>query len=150
MNLADAFSEDFKRKFAERNIEIGNACLIRIPGFQVGYAKYIVIVAETDDKILVGFTVINSVINPNIFPTAELQALHVPIGVGDHDFLEYDSFVDCSTLHEITKENIIELIENDPTSVVGSVSDATLRSIHDTIATARTISRAQRRKFGFL
>ena len=44
MNLGDFFNDEIRKEYAERQIDIGKALLIKIPDFNVNYPKYCVVV----------------------------------------------------------------------------------------------------------
>ena len=147
MNLGDFFPDDLKAKFAENNIDIGQSILIKIPGFQVNYDKYIVVVALSDTRL--AFVVINSEININLFPTEYLKSLHVPIDAANHPFLDHDSYINCSALDSFERSEIIQYLIAHPEKAVGNVNDDILRKIHYTLSIATTIKRHVKREFGF-
>ena len=45
MNLGDFFNDEIRKEYAERQIDIGKALLIKIFDFNVNYPKYCVVVA---------------------------------------------------------------------------------------------------------
>ena len=148
MNLGDFFNDKIRKKYAERQIDIGKARLIQIPEFNVSYPKYCIIVALNQSDI--AGVIINTEINPNIFKAEELRKLHIPILQQDHSFLKYNSFVDCSQLIKWTIEHIVEAITNKPEIVVGNVTTELLKKIHLTIIYTDTISNKEKKSFGFL
>ena len=148
MNLGDFFNDEIRKEYAERQIDIGKALLIKIPDFNVNYPKYCVVVALNNYNI--AGVIINTEINSNIFKTDDLRKLHLPILQRDHPFLKYDSFVDCSQLIKWKIEYIIEVISKKPEIVVGNVTDDLLKKIHLTITFADTITSKEKKNFGFL
>lgn len=148
MNLGDFFSEDTKKQFAERNIDLGKTLLIEIPNFNLPYKKYWIVVA-TNEKYVAG-VIINTEINTNVVWNSELKKLHLLIKQQEHSFLSYDSYIDCSALQKFPFEDIRQAIIRNPQIVVGNVTEEILRSIHITITTAKTISIKDKKQFGFL
>ena len=148
MNLGDYFSEKIKESFAERNIDLGKTLLIEVPDFDISYKKYWIIVAT--NKTHIAGVIINTDINENIFGNDELKKLHLCIKSQEHSFLEYDSFVDCSKIRKRPFQEIYIAIINNPTIVLGNVTNELLREIHITIINAKTISPKDKKEFGFL
>jgi len=147
MSLGDSFPEEIKKSFAERNIDLGNAILIRVPEFtSITYDKYIVVVSTCGDKVQLAYVVINSdpITNPH------LKSLNVEIDKANHSFLTKDSYVDCSKIREFPIQYVIDFLTNFPERAVGNVSDEILRKIHITLTTARTIDRLIKMKYGFI
>lgn len=150
MSLGDFFSDDLKEEFAQRNIDLGNAILIKIPDFDINYDKFIVVVSKDQENVSLAFVVINSDTNVNVNYSPYLKSLQVGIDQQNHDFLERDSFVDCSKLREFPIQHVVDFLIEKPKRAVGNVSEDVLRSIHLTITTARTIERITKVKYGFI
>ena len=150
MSLGDSFPNDLKKKFAERNIDIGNALLIKLTDLQINYDKYIIIVGVNGQEMAVAYVIINTEINQNVAPTDYLQSLHLKIEASKHSFLEYDSFVNCSDLKEFSKEELLEFIIANPERVVGSIDTVLLTDIYLAIKNATTILPILKKKYGFI
>ncbi len=150
MNLGDFFSKEDQKKFAERNINLGCSILIKVPDIDVNYDKYIIVVAENSIDCAVAFVVVNSKINENVFPTESSKNLHVKLKKSENDFLDHDSFVNCSQLRSFTKEKLVDYIKNNQDKLVGNVTDKALIDIQYTITNAKTISNYEKRRFGFI
>lgn len=148
--LGDLFPQSFRKDFAERNIQIGSVIRHFAKDTIPPKIKYFIVVGFADDQILLGTVFINTNINSNLFKTEYLKGLHVPLDSAIHDFIEHDSFIDCSTIRERSIQEMKQLLESDPESFKGTVSDTLLETICQTIKTATTISTKQKRKYGFL
>jgi hypothetical protein len=149
MSLGDLFPESLKKNFAERNVDIGKAILIEIVELQVNYPKYVIIVGNNDEEMLLAYVIINTEINPNLFPSPYLKSLHILIDKDRHDFLEYDSHINCAELKEFGKQEVIDFLVANPERAIGNIHEDLLKSVHYTIMTATTISKFQKKKFGF-
>jgi len=146
MSLGDMFPQSFREDFASRNIDIGSAILILIDDIK-DKPKYIIIASECDDML--AYVIINSDINPNVFRNTYLQSLNILIDLENHSFLDYDSYVDCSNLRELDKQETLNFLLQNPERAVGNVSNKVLRDIHATLTMAKTIPRNLKVKFGF-
>lgn len=149
MSLGDFFPDDLKSDFAKRNIDLGNAILIKIPDFTINYDKYIVVVAKNETEVSLAYVVINSEANPNIAYNSYLRSLHLKIDKKNNPFLEKDSFVDCSNLREFPIQAVVDFLTENPERAVGNISPEVLKSIHVTITTASTIELFMKKKYGF-
>lgn len=150
MSLGDLFPQNIKDQFAQRNINIGNALLIKLQDLQVNYDKYVILVGINRPEKAVAYVIINTEINQNVFPTPYLQSLHLPIDCLRHSFLEYDSYIDCSNLKEFELGMLVEFITNNPERVVGTIDSILLKDVYDAIKTNRIISAILKKKFGFI
>lgn len=148
MNLGILLPQEIKDDFARRNIELGKTLLIEIPDFNISYKKYLIIVA-TSNSYIAG-VVINTEINLNFAWNEEVKKLHLPIKQQEHPFLKYDSFVDCSKLHKRLITEICNAIKENPSMVIGNVTESLLRTLQITITHAKTISVKDKKEFGFL
>ena len=148
MNLGILLPQEIKDDFARRNIELGKTLLIEIPDFNISYKKYLIIVS-TSNSYIAG-VVINTEINLNFAWSEEVKKLHLPIKQQEHPFLKYDSFVDCSKLHKRLITEICNAIKENPSMVIGNVTESLLRTLQITITHAKTISVKDKKEFGFL
>ena len=114
--------------------------------------KYYIIVSRTADTLLLGTVYINTEINTNVFHNKKLQSLHVLIRAENNPFLDYDSFVDCSYIHEKRADRVLQLLESDNKKYgyYGNIFSADLSEIVGKIKTAHTISTYFKKKYGFL
>ena len=103
VNLGDLLGEQAK-VLAQKSIEIGNVYRINLdrksgiepkPGDETRN-KFFIILGFDSEGNLYGGVIINSAINVNIPP--RLKILHMPLKADKYNFLDYDSFVDCSSL----------------------------------------------------
>ncbi len=135
----DEFRNLFKNTgFAEREIKIGAVLKYWATETNPPKQKIRIVVGFSNDKVLVATLFINTEINPNVFPTEELRKLHLVFEKSRCEYLDHDSFVDCSQLHE------------NPTVVSGEVANTDLENIKNIIKNAATITPKQKKKFGFL
>ena len=148
MDLGSFFPQEIKDNFAKRNIELGKTLLIEIPNFNISYKKYLIIVAT--NELYIAGVVINTEVNLNVAWSEKVKNLHLLIKQQDHSFLKYDSFVDCSKLHKRLIAEICNAIKENPSMVVGNVTDSFLRELQITITNAKTISIKDKKDFRFL
>ena len=147
----DEFRNLFKNTgFAEREIKIGAVLKYWATETNPPKQKIRIIVGFSNDKVLVATLFINTEINPNVFPTEELRKLHLVFEKTRCEYLDHDSFVDCSQLHEVSYGNLVTILNENPTVVSGEVANTDLENIKNIIKNAPTITPKQKKKFGFL
>lgn len=133
-------------------LEIGSIIFEKVFDTKPPKDKYYIVTGFTTDTTILCTVYINTTININLFPTQRLKNLHVPISASDNPFLKYDSFVDCSNLHQKATNMVMSVINNGTGryGYVSNVSTATLTEIMDTIKYAHTIPPITKKKFGFI
>jgi hypothetical protein len=149
-DLSDLFPQSFRDDFAERNIQIGSVIRVFVKDTTPPKVKYFIVIGFSDDKVLLGTVFINSAINQNIFNTEYLKGLNIPLDAHIYNFIDHNSFVDCSDIKERSFVEIKQLLSNDPECSKGVVSEETMKIISTTLANASTISLSKKRKFGIL
>ena len=149
MSLGDFFPDNLKNDFAKRNIDLGNALLIKVPDFTITYDKYIIVVAKDDNEFSIAYVVINSEVNLNVAYNSYLKSLHLKIDKKNHPFLKKDSFVDCSKLREFPIQTVVDFLIKNPERAVGNVSSSVLKAIHIKVSSASTTEPFMKKKFGF-
>ena len=149
-DFSDLFPQSFKDDFAERNIQIGSVIRVFVKDTTPPKVKYFIVIGFSEDKVLLGTVFINSAINQNVFNTEYLRGLNIPLDAQMHDFIDHNSFIDCSDIKERSLVEIKHLLSNDPECSKGIISEETMKIISTTLANASTISLSKKRKFGIL
>lgn len=150
MSLGDLFSDEFKAKHYQ-NIDLGSAILIEIPDFDITHKKFAIYFANNQNKEgFCGLVIINSVINANVNRNAYLKSQHVLIDQKRHTFLEYDSFVDCTQIHEFKLQIIIDCLVKDHTRLKGNVSADVLYEVHQKLVNSDLISNKIKRSYSLI
>lgn len=102
--LSDLLDDDSLKDIAQKTVKVGDVFRIKM-NQQNGITpkkgddsrkKFFVVLGFDSDGNIYGGVIINSNINQNV-PQA-VRDWHMPIKCSKYDFLEYDSFVDCSKL----------------------------------------------------
>lgn len=148
MNIADAFPESYRQDFANRNIDIGSAILIKMPDFDVNYDKYVIYLSESaSDQTKCGILIINTKINQNINFNIYLLSQHILIDVLRHDFLDEDSYIDCTQIHPKDIQEIVDHISNNPKNLCGNVQEDIMIKVKDLLINSRVLSNNDKRKY---
>ena len=78
--LGDSFPEEFKRRFAEKNLKVGSVIRALVKDTNPPKTKRFILLGISADKLAVATLYVNTEINPNIFSTEELRNLHFENG----------------------------------------------------------------------
>ncbi|WP_295213729.1 hypothetical protein [uncultured Chryseobacterium sp.] len=151
MSLGDSFPESFRNEFAKRNIDPGAAILIELPEFNLTYKKYVIFLAKDNiDFAKCGILVINSEINENVNRNPFLKSQHVSIDCARHDFLEIDSFIDCTKIHPQNLQHIIDYIIKNPEKICGNVEKDIMVKVINVLSISPYISKNEKRKYNLI
>ncbi|WP_312137564.1 hypothetical protein [Sphingobacterium sp.] len=150
MSFGDLFPKNFKEEHF-KGIDLGIAILVEIPNFNIDYKKIAIYFAN--DNIIegnCGLVIINSAINENVNRNQFLRLQHIPIDVERHDFLEYDSYVDCTQIHNKVIQEIVDFLVQDPKRLLGNVAPDVLLKVHDKLVNSRLISRKEKLRYSLI
>jgi hypothetical protein len=128
-NLGDFFSDDLKNKFATQNIKPGAVIKCFVKNTNPPKEKRFIILGIDETGNLVGSVFINSHINWNVIKTQELAQLQHYVKKDDNDYLDWDSYVDCSELIELPHADIVISLRNNPKNVLGNVTAEDFKEI---------------------
>lgn len=144
--LGSFLPEEYRKNLANENFKDGAVFKCYHPIAQKD--KRFILVAHRYDKIQVATIFINSDINPNKFPSQKLKDLHLYFAVADRNYLEHDSFADCSQLIPFSAKDLFQKLIEDPTIHLGVLSEADHKLVRETIKKAFTIRPSQKKEFG--
>lgn len=150
MSLADHIPDELKEGFAARNIQIGSVIKVYVNDTNPPKEKRLILVGASWDKLHFASVFINTDINPNIFATQELIDLNYEMSAADCEFLDHDSFADCSKLKSRATSWLHSVVTDDPSRVLGTLSADQLQEIRNRIKSAPTISKNEKKNFGLL
>jgi hypothetical protein len=148
MALGDSFPENFKSEFASRNIEIGTVLRLAVKDTTPPKIKRFIVIGKTMDGLSLASLYINSDINKNIHWCIELQNLQILLNCNDNEFLDNDSYVDCSKLVIREALEISNIIKENPSAVIGKLKEIDFKYILETVKNSTTIKGKLKNKFG--
>lgn len=149
MSLGDKFPIDFKIDRANKGTQVGAVLRLFVEDTNPPKVKFFIVIGLTEDRVSLASIYINSDVNMVINYSQELRDLHLPLSANDCDFLDHDSFVDCSQLQERNRERIYQDILNSPEAFVGTLNSEQLSTIRNQVINAKTIKGKIKKKFGF-
>lgn len=112
--------------------------------------KRFVIIGINEGVALVGYLFINTSINPNVFRTEDLKKLHLPLSKDGRPYIDYDSFLDCSHIYEMSIEKLEDVFSQDYETYLDQVSDDDMAQIRELIKAARTIPAKTKKRYGII
>lgn len=148
MALGDLFPEEFRAEFSKRSLERGSVIRAQFVETHPPKIKLYVVLGASKDKVVFGVVLINSRINPHLFRDPMIRSWHIPIACSDYEFLQHDSFIDCTQIFEKATPELLEAIKNAPEIVVGRLNEPDFNQVKTAIQHATTIAKATKRKFG--
>lgn len=149
-SLGDFFSSDQRKESAERNVKVGSVIKAFVKNTTPPKEKRFIIIAENDDGRFLAVVFINSNINTNVHRTNQLLSLQYQILCGDNEFLERDSYIDCSDIFDYDRSQVIEWVTLNPPCKLGEVESSNLEQILQLVKSSPKISRKTLRQYGLL
>jgi hypothetical protein len=136
--LGNLFSEADKHDYVDRHLRPGQVLYLFCQFTNPPKEKYVVLTCVGPTPLLL---VINSRISPFIEHRPELLRCQVRLSASDYDFLDHDSFADCSkVIDSLDETNIRGQVLADLGRAVGELTQATKREIIKAVQDAKTIS----------
>ena len=105
-------------------------------------SKFFVVMGENMDQGIVGSLLINSNINTNIIRTKELLDCQFPLKGDEYDFLNHDSYLNCSKIFPLDKVKIRREAHE-----VGNLNDRDLSLVIDHIINSEVISMKEKKRY---
>jgi hypothetical protein len=149
-SFGSLFPDAVREDFSKRKIQPGSVFRIHVNTTTPPKIKRIVILAISSDNICVGYLFINSDINPNLFQTPSLQNLHLYLQADCREFLDHDSYLDCSEIKDLSLDELKNIISNNPSRHIGELNETDLKTATSIVKLAPTISKRQKEKYGLL
>ena len=145
--LGNFFPENLRNEHAKQTITIGSVIRCFVKNTKPPKEKRFVVLGIDKEGNLVGVVFINSEINWNVIRTAELAQLQHYIEKDENDFLDWDSYVDCSELFELPYNDVYKSICDKPQNVLGIVSESDLKAILENVKKSPKIKPKLLRKY---
>lgn len=149
MSLGDSFPDSFKKDHASRNLRVGGVLKLKVLDANPPKEKRFIIVGITADGISLATVYINSEINRKCNYSRELLGLQHFFESAGRDYLDHDSYVDCSKIIPRDWSEIFQAVVKRPEAIIGQLSENDFSAIRNKIIGARTIKGKDKKKFGF-
>ena len=136
--LGDHFSEEQKREHIKNNFIPGNVYYLYCTFTTPNKNKYLLLVCINPHPI---FFTINSEINEFKLKSPDLKQCQVGIDAGQHNFLDYDSFIDCTRSIQIDFSEVENQLLPDMTRFKGKIVLEIHKQVIAAVKKSKTISR---------
>lgn len=147
MSPSNAFNN--KKQNSTRSLEIGMVLKLYVSDTRPAKEKRFIVIGKTDNDLSIATLYINSKINKKINWAKELIDLHIHFKAQGREYLDYDSYVDCSKLIIRDFNELTAAINKRPEAILGTISDEDLQLISDKIKDSPTIKGKHKKKYGF-
>ncbi|MDP4274853.1 MAG: hypothetical protein Q8907_11305 [Bacteroidota bacterium] len=140
-----SISSDYNNDIIDRKINIGTVVSIDIAG--IDHPKWNIILDLTDDKCLIASVFINSEINFKYINSHELRDLQYLIRKSDYDFLDHDSFIDCSKVFTEPYSKFKEALIRNAVRKKGELPASEVNKIYDLVRKSKNITGSTKKRF---
>lgn len=147
-NLGAFFPPEYQKAHREKNLRPGAVFKIYVKSTNPPKIKRIVILGINEEKTLIGHIFINSNINLQRLDTDELRNLQIYLEASHREYLDHNSYLDCSDLIPFPVADLERLYRADSSILLGHLSAEELAEARAKAATARTIRPKYKRMFG--
>ncbi|MFZ4526222.1 MAG: hypothetical protein ACOYOE_11945 [Chlorobium sp.] len=148
MSIGDGFPEEMKREYAARNLKIGSVLKLHVKDTNPPKEKRFIVVGKTIDGICLATVYINSSMNKNVHYSEELQKLQLFLEADGREYLDHDSYVDCSTLYIKQYPALLHDFSSKPEALIGVLRDEDLLNVRNTIISSPKIKGKDKKRYG--
>ena len=124
MSIADSVNQETKDKLFKLTLSKGAIFINKFD--EIDHPKFFIVVGLSQDKAFTCSVYINSTIHPSIKRKQNLLDLQIEIKASKYKFLDYDSYVCCSTPLPIDATNIKKWIDSNSCYYKGSLDQTDL------------------------
>lgn len=136
MPLGDCFPADKKEDYIDRHLIPGQVISLDCSFTTPPKRKYLVLACR-EPKILC--FLINSEIHPYIQKRPHLSQSQILISKSSHTFLDYDSYIDCKEVYELSFDEIKKQLLLDVNRIKESIAPETKEAIIEAVTNSKTL-----------
>lgn len=111
--------------------------------------KRFIIVGESEDSLTLASVYINTELNMKVHYNLDLQCQQVELAAHGRSYLDHASFVDCSKLKIIDRDELYAIIQNRPEVIIGRIDQQDFEIIKRQITCSPTIKGKIKKRYGF-
>lgn len=141
-------NKDKKSLFLPNGVVIGTVIRAFVTVTNPPKEKRFIVVGFHENKIDLASVLINTDINPTFNYNSELVLHHLLFESQNREYLDYDSYVDCSDIKHLNREEINRKINKNPSIVIGHVQKQDMDKIMLQILHSRIIKGKVKRRCG--
>jgi len=142
--LGDYFPPEHKQRFVEQHLKPGQVLYLFCEFTTPAKEKYLVLACPGGQPLLF---IMNSAIHPFIERRPELRRCQVLLRAAEYDFLDHDSYINCSQVVDVlTEAEILHQISTDIRRIQGELTERTKRAIIRVVGSAKTIDKRTKRR----
>ncbi len=145
MEIVSALPPDSQKEFILRHLVKGAVFRRHVSFTTPPKLKFFALVGLDQETDRFKVVLINSEINTFTLKRKGLLARQVTIPRAGHDFLDADSYIDCTELHEMSVQELINGMTNDYDEAKGSLESGLLEEVLGQVKKAATIARINKR-----
>lgn len=146
--LGDFFTQEFKEKLADESMHIGSVIRCFVTQTNPPKIKRFIILGRDSSNNYIGTIFINTDVNWNVINSQEILELQYPVKHSENEYLDNDSFIDCSKLIKMEYEYVKNAIVEKPGCVLGKVKDDDLEIIYTLVKSSPNISPIELQSIG--
>ena len=148
-SLGNFFPDDLKDEFSRRNVKVGSILRLKVKDTIPPKIKIFIIIGQTIEGFSLATLYVNTDINFNINFSQELIDLQIPISKDKYNFLNHNSFVDCSKLIIKERIEIEKILSQRPEAFVDDLSKEQIKYFREVVRNSITIKGKIKKRFGF-
>ena len=142
--LGNAFPPEIRRAFVLEKLVSGCVIRIQVKFPQKTKPKFLVLIAEDDSEYWA--FIANSEIHPFIRSREHLYRSQVAVDAASHTFLTHDSYLACHEILKLRREEVIQELISDTSSLKGNITVEIREQILAAIKSAITLTASEKRQ----
>ena len=146
--IGDKFPHSHRESFCNQNIKLGAVFRLYTSLTTPAKVKRFVIIGIKKEINSIGLLFINSHLSNNILKNKYLQRFHHPLEEKGRDFLDQNSYLDCSQLYENNYDILLNKCIADINIYLGAFNNTDLAIAQNHVKSAKTIKRRLKRRYG--
>lgn len=148
--LGDSFPPEYREDFCKRRLKKGAVLRTTVDFTNPPKIKRFLIVGLNKENGNVGVIVFNSEINLNIHHAEALRNLQLEFTADGKEYLDRNSFLDCSKIYELMAGSLLKKMVDDIGSDLGEMAEDDLIIVFERLKNAKTIPAKIKRRYGII
>jgi len=148
--LSDYFPDELQFSRFKEKIEIGSVIRYFVNDTTPPKIKIMIVIGKSSDALTIVTVYVNSELNTNVFRNKTMQDLQILLKKENCEYLQHDSYVDCSALHVKQLDNLKQKFDAAELGSLGKVSSEDLNLIKGKLIRTGTIPLKQKKEYGLI